>query len=79
MTEKFREATDRGDKFGVLFTDFDLTFTWLWFFTAFDCINHPLLIAEIDSYGVPPMSTKIIFSYFNNRTQRIKIKKPFQQ
>ena len=70
MTEKFREATDRGDKFGTLFTDFS---------KAFDCINHPLLIAKIDSYGVPPMSTKIIFSYFSNRTQRIKIKKTFQQ
>ena len=40
MTEKFKEAIDRGDKFGALLTDLS---------KAFDCINHPLLIAKIYS------------------------------
>ena len=43
MTEKFKEAIDRADKFGVLLADF---------LKAFDCINHLLFIAKIDSYRV---------------------------
>ena len=66
----FKEAIDRGDKFGALLTDLS---------NAFDRINHPLLIAKIDSYGVSPMSTKIIFSYLSNRTQRTKIKNSFSK
>ena len=52
MTEKFKEAIDRWDKFGYLLTDLSKTL---------DCINHPLLIVKIDSYGVLPLSTEIIF------------------
>ena len=43
MIKKFKEAIDTWDTFGALLTDFS---------KAFDCINHPLLIAKIDSYGV---------------------------
>ena len=46
---------------------------------AFDCINHPLLIAKIDSCEVSTMSTKIIFSYLSNRTKRTKIKSSFSK
>ena len=70
MIEKFKEAIDRGDKFGALLTDLS---------KAFDCINHPLPIATIDTYGVLPMSTKIILSYLSNRTQRTKIKNSFSK
>ena len=68
--EKFKEAIDRGKKFGALLTDLS---------KAFDCINHPHLIAKIDSYGVSPLSTKIIFSYWSNRTQRTKVKDSFSK
>ena len=68
MTEKFKEAIDRGDKFGALLN---------YLSKVFDCINHPLLIAKIDSYGVSPMSTKIVFSFLSNRTKRAKIKSSF--
>ena len=68
MIEKFKEAIDGGDKFGGLFTDLS---------KAFDCINHPLFIAKIDSYGVSAMSIKTIFSYLSNHTQRTKIKNSF--
>ena len=70
MIEKFKEAIDRGDKFGALLTDLS---------KACDCINHPLLIAKIDSYGVSPLSTKIIFSYLHNRTQHTEIKNSFRK
>ena len=61
MIEKIKEAVIRGVKFGALSTDFS---------KIFDCINHfikltSLLISKIDSYGVSPLSTKIIFSYLS--------------
>ena len=40
MIENFKEAIDRGNKFGALLTDLS---------KAFECINHPLLIAKLYS------------------------------
>ena len=65
MIEKFKEAIDRGYEFGALLTDLS---------KAFDCINHPLLIAKLYSYGVSPLSINMIF---NNRTHRTKINEYF--
>ena len=38
MIEKLKEAIDRGNEFGALLSDL---------FEAFDCMNHPLLIAKL--------------------------------
>ena len=70
MIEKYKKTIKRGDKFGALLTDLS---------KAFDCINHPLLIAKIGSYGVSSISIKLIFSYLSNRTQRTKIKYSFSK
>ena len=67
MIEKFKEVIDRGDKFDALLTDLS---------KVFDYINHPILIAKIDSYG---NSTIIIFSYLSNSTQRAEIKNNFSK
>ena len=55
MIEKFQEAIDRGIEFGALLTDL---------FKAFDCINHPLLIAKLHNCGVSPLSIKHDFFLF---------------
>ena len=70
MIGKFKEAIARGDKFGAFLTVLS---------EAFDSINHPLLIAKIDSHGVSPISAKIIFSYLSNPTQCINIKNSFSK
>ena len=70
MIEKFKEAIDRGYEFGALLTDLS---------KAFDCINHPLLIAKLYKYGVSPLSINLIFSYLNNRTHRTKINNCFSE
>ena len=70
MIEKFKEAIDRGYEFGALLTDLS---------KAFDCINHPLLIAKLYNYGVSPLSINLIFSYLNNRTHRTKINNCFSE
>ena len=44
---------------------------------AFDCLEHSLLIAELHCYGLSPLSFKLIFSYWSNRTHCIKIKECF--
>ena len=64
MIDKFKETIDRGNEFGALLTDLS---------KAFDCINHPLLIAKLYNYGVSPLSINMIFSYLNNRTYQTKI------
>ena len=70
MIEKFKEAIDRKNKFGALLINLH---------KALNCINHPLLIAKTDSYGVWPMLTKVVFSYLCNDTERTKIKNRFSK
>ena len=73
MIEKFKEAIDRGYEFGALLTDLS---------KAFDCINHPLLIAKLYNYAVSPLSINMIFSYLNNlknRTHGTKINECFSE
>ena len=40
---------------------------------AFDCLPHELLIAKLEAYGFSYNSLKLIFSYFTNRYQRVRI------
>ena len=65
LTEKFKEAIDTGNKFGALLTDLS---------KAFGCLDHSLLVAKLDWYGLSPLFLKLVFSYFSNRTHCTKIK-----
>ena len=65
MTEKFKEAIDRGDKFGALLTDLS---------KACDCINSPLLIAKFESYEVSSMSTKLFSPIWVISNNALKLK-----
>ena len=69
MTEKFKESIDKGNVFGVLSTDLS---------NAFDCIDDTRLIAKLSTFGVSPLSLKLLYSYFSNRTQRIKVNENFK-
>ena len=44
---------------------------------AFDTINHDLLIAKLNAYGLTENSLRLIKSYFSNRWQRTKIDTSF--
>ena len=70
MIEKFKEAIDRGNGFGAFLTDFS---------KAFDCINHPPLIAKLYNYWVSPLSINVIFSYLSYQTHRTKINECFSE
>ena len=69
MIEKFREAIDRGNEFGALLTDPK----------TFDCINHPLLIANLYDYGVSLLFINMIFSCLSDRTHWTKINECFSE
>ena len=69
MLEKLRTSLDKKNNFGVL-TDLS---------KAFDCLNHELLIAKLDSYGFDHNSIKLIQSYLSNRFQTVRINSKYSK
>ena len=64
MIEKWRQSLDNGGHAGALLTDLS---------KAFDCIDHDLLIAKLNAYGLDSNSLNFINSYLKNRKQRTRI------
>ena len=64
MLEKWREAIDKGDRFGAPSTDLS---------KVFDCILHDLLIAKLHVYEVEMKSLRLLHNYLNGRKQGVKI------
>ena len=64
--ETWKKYLDSNESFGLT----DLT-------KAFDCVNHELLIAQLYAYGLDNSSLKLIYSYLNNRQQRVHIDNEF--
>jgi len=44
---------------------------------VFDCIRHNLLLAKFDAYGLSRDSLRFIYSFLDNRHQRVKINRSF--
>ena len=44
----------------------------------FDTINHKFLVAKRNGYGFSKEKSRLIFSYLNNREQRVKINETFK-
>ena len=44
---------------------------------AFDCLNHELLIAKLDAYGLGRSALEFIHSYLSARKQRVKVNGSF--
>ena len=70
MLEKWKKALDKKHIAGALLTDLS---------KAFDCMNHDLLIAKLDDYGIQKSALKLILSYLSNRKQRTKVNNSFSQ
>ena len=68
MVEKWRRHLDKSEKAGVLLTDLS---------KAFDCLWHDLLVAKLHAYGFDHHSLKLIYSYLNDRFQRVRINASF--
>ena len=65
MVEKWRQTLDGGGETGAVLADLS---------KPFDCINHNLLIAELNVYGFEKQSINFIYSYLTKRKQRTKNK-----
>ena len=44
---------------------------------AFDTIDHGLLLAKMNAYGISRNALKIIYSYLSERWQRVKVNTSF--
>ena len=40
---------------------------------AFDCVNHDILLAKLDYYGISGTANKLLRSYLKDRFQRVEI------
>ena len=68
LMDKLNRSLDKKEKIGIVMMDLS---------KAFDCMSHDLIIAKLNAYGFDKCSLKLIYSYLNGRTQRIKINSEF--
>lgn len=61
-------ALDKSEVAMGLFVDFS---------KAFDCVNHSLLLAKLEKYGVRGVAYEWFNSYLSNRFQKVKFKDSF--
>ena len=64
MIKKWRQSLDSGGQAAAVLTDLS---------KAFDCIDHELLVVELNTYGFDNSSLTFIYSYLSGRKQRTKI------
>ena len=64
MVESWKKAIDKNKQAGAILTDLS---------KAFDCLNHKLLIAKLNAYGLNEDSLQFIYNYLTERKQRTKI------
>ena len=64
MIEKWKRSMDHKACCGAVLTDLS---------KAFDCLDHDLLIAKLNAYGVSVDALKLLQSYLSNRFQRVKV------
>ena len=60
MIESCKKALDKKQQVGAVLTDLS---------KAFDCINHKLLIAKLEAYGIGKEALHFIYDYLSKRKQ----------
>ena len=46
---------------------------------AYDCVNHDLIIAKLEAYGVGENCLRLIQNYLSQRQQRVKLGSSFSE
>ena len=70
MIENWKTQLNKGNKIGVIIMDLS---------KAFDTLNHDLLVAKLETYGLELNAASFIKSYLVNRYQLCKIGDPFSE
>ena len=65
--QKWRKTLDEGGETGTNLTDLS---------KAFDCTDHNLVIAKLNTYGLEKRSLEFIHFYLTKRKQRTKLTLP---
>ena len=65
MIENWKSNLNKGNKIGAIFMDL---------YKAFDTLDHSLLIAKLEAYGLDSLSLEFMKNYLTNRKQRCKVK-----
>ena len=68
MVELWKRAIDLKEYAGGVLTDLS---------KAFDCLNHPLLIAKLAAYGFSEKSLQFLYNYLSERKQKTRINNSF--
>lgn len=68
FTDTIKKFIDNGSWGGAVFIDFT---------KAFDTINHIILFAKLQSFGIRGPALTLLRSYLSNRTQVVKISDAF--
>ena len=68
MLEKWKNTLDKSKHAGAVFMDLSI---------AFDTINHDLLIAKLETYGLSINALLLMLSYLKKRSQRVRINSSF--
>ena len=68
LLEKWKSAADRGKTFGALLTDLS---------KAFDCLDHELLIAKLNTYGISLPALKPVHNYLHHKGRKEPVRTIF--
>ena len=64
VIEKWKKCLDNSGMVGTVLMDLS---------KAYDCLPHDLLIAKLEAYVFELNSLKLMYSYLNDRSQRVKV------
>ena len=70
MVEKWKRSVDSGKAFGALLTDLS---------KAFNCLDHELLIAKVNTYGFSLPALMLTHSYLSHRKQRTRVNNSYSE
>ena len=68
--KSWKVSLNNGSKVGVILMDLS---------KAFDSLNHDLLLAKLEAYGLDNNAVSFMRSYLTNRLQRCKINNSFSE
>ena len=70
MIESWKAKLNNGSKVGVMIMELS---------KAFDSLNHDLLLAKLEAYGLENNAVRFMRSYLTNRLQHCKINNSFTE